>query len=78
MAEVMRQRARVVAIVRESAAAGMAKHVGVNAERQFGSAAGSLNHPQEPSWGYWRLGLGDEDIRPRSLEGPKGAQLGTA
>jgi hypothetical protein len=49
MAKVMRQRPRVVAIIRKLVARRVPKHVRMNLERKVRGVAGSLDHPKEPS-----------------------------
>jgi hypothetical protein len=68
MTEIMRQAPRIVAIIGELVSACVAQHVGMNTEGELGSNTRALNHPQEPSCGYWRAGLSGEHIRPVALE----------
>jgi hypothetical protein len=70
VAEVVRQRPCVVAIVGELVAGRVPQHVRVNLEREFRCSAGSLDHPQEPRWRDRRSGFRDEHVRARSLERP--------
>jgi hypothetical protein len=76
MPEIMRQRTRIVAIVREFVSCRVAKHVRVNSEGEFGGFACSLNHPQEPSWCHGYARLRNEDIRALALQRSQGAEFG--
>jgi hypothetical protein len=67
MAEIVRKAPRVLAIVGELVAGRVAEHVRVDREGELCGFAGSLNHPQEPSSGYWRTGLSDKYIRACAL-----------
>ena len=68
MPEVVRQRTRVVAIVRELVAASMPEHVWVQREGKLCSAPCALNHPQEPRSGDWSACLCGEHVRALALE----------
>jgi hypothetical protein len=78
MAEVVRQRSRVVPIIGELVAGRMPQHVRMYWEWKLGANAGSLDHPQEPSCRYRRPGLGHEHIRARPLQRPQRSELRTA
>src|SRR5262249_1190852 len=71
MTKVMRQRSRVVAIIRQLVAGAIPQHVRMNWEWLLGASTGSLNHPQEPRCGHWRPGLGDEHVQARPLQWPQ-------
>ena len=62
MAEIVLQGARVVAIVGELEAAGMAQHVGMDLERQSSSLPEPFDEVMKPDGGHWPTALGDEPM----------------
>jgi hypothetical protein len=46
----------------------MSQHVRMNWKRKLSGYASSLDHPQEPSWRYWRSSFRYEYIRRSLLE----------
>ena len=66
MPQIMRQAPSILALVGELIARRMSEHVWMNWERQLSGSAGTLDHPQEPSWRYWSASFGNKHIR-RSL-----------
>src|SRR5262249_54190498 len=75
MAEVVRQRARIVAIVGEFVPGRMPQHVRVNREGKLCGLACSLNHPQKPSCGHWRARFCGEHIRAVALQWAQRSKL---
>ena len=71
MAEVVRQRSGIVAIVRQLIPARVPQHVRVHAERQPCSFAAPRNHPQEPRGRHWCACLGHEHV---GASAPVGAE----
>jgi hypothetical protein len=53
----------------------MAQHVRVNWKGKLCSPRCSLNHPQKPSYGYWRACLGHEDVGPGASQRSQCAKL---
>jgi hypothetical protein len=67
MAEAVLQRARIVTIVRELIAAGVPKHMRVDAEGHFGGLTKALNKPVEAYGTYWSTALAHEDTAEASV-----------
>jgi len=63
MPEIVRQRTRVVTIVRELVSASMPEHVWVEREGKLCSTPCTLNHSQEPSSSDWSASFGREHVR---------------
>jgi hypothetical protein len=60
MAEIRLQRARVVARIGESVAAGMPQHVSVRFDPKLCSTPSTLDHPTEPWRAQWCATLADK------------------
>jgi hypothetical protein len=68
MPEIVRQRTRVVTIVRELISASMSEHVWVQREGKFCSAPCTLHHPQEPGCSDRSASLCGEHIEACALQ----------
>jgi hypothetical protein len=72
MAEVVREAAGVVAIIREFVARAMSQHVRMDRKRQLRRSTGSLDHPKKPSGCNRCPALRDEHVRARRLQRAEG------